>query len=414
MKRIFKALFIFMLMFAVISCSPDTRTGTVEGTASISVRITDSISAARIIVPGGEENPINTDVTHYVVTLYSSESESVDTTGRYSAQSKYYLPKDSVFTVSGIPSGLYWIAKVEAYAETTGIAAGSDPITKDQAHEKGYDFVKVAEGYSESTPIFGNGSELSVSLDKLGSGEEYKAGNITVTLILPPGFSSSANGTYSIYPGIAHEAGEDSVMAGIIPMNGISDDKVVFTIQNPELGQGYYFMEVNVEDSSLSRCGATIIRMMPEKDSSGTINLDYSVNENTMLEIIDHTGSRLLLTVSAEVKDQSDGFNDITITVESDNEISAVEGYSLEWDVYIDGIQRTNTDVISSENGYAITIDDPSGDAIEPGLHKAVLTVALVPENGSNSNPLLFGSSSFEIENDDFSIGLEPINQQGE
>ena len=304
-----KVVGIFTLLILVIICGACLHEpATYERGSSISVRIQEGSALLRSsILPGSESSPLESDISHYAISLYSSETSSVNTEGNYYVRSGY-LPKkaaeSSAFIADGVPSGKYWVVKVEAYAETTGKATGIS-VTEDNASS--YDFVKVAEAFSSPVLVYGNNTQITVSITELGkthydestgqiSGDDYRGGDIYVSIILPPGITSE-NGYFewSIFSALgANES--------LISSDSVSKIQNVnqggFSFQIPKalhgLDQGVYFLSVTVQDDNtnnpdIRRTGVSLLRLLPDKVSSGEIDLNTTEEISSEIEVVDKT-----------------------------------------------------------------------------------------------------------------------------
>ena len=141
---------ILMVAMLFAACNPNTDNSAVNGTASLSVSISDALDS-KLIQPDAD----NVDVSHYLITIDDGVSAEF---------SSGYLTKgatDYVFT--GLREGS-WNVTVAAYVNT----AGTDQESA---------MVKVAEK-TEKAEVNGS-SSVTVTLDEILT---EKAGTVTVSV----------------------------------------------------------------------------------------------------------------------------------------------------------------------------------------------------------------------------------------
>ena len=145
-----------------------------------------------------------------------------------------YQPRENAsYTLSNIESGLYWVARVRAYADTSPADGSSSGL------------VMVAEAVSNAQAVFGNDDSISVSLNELGTsdssiGQVEKAGKIAITLKLPNG-SDGASITCNAIPLSGTAAGEISVpVSDTVTLS--AENTFTFTISEYTFENGNYLL----------------------------------------------------------------------------------------------------------------------------------------------------------------------------
>lgn len=376
MRRLIYALFIIIL---ISSCSPSFERE--DGTSSVTVRIEDSIASRSSILPEvGGSNISNTDIEFYKIWLYSGTSDTeavnkvstdVDPEINTTADgcSGYQPRENASYTLSNIESGLYWVARVRAYADTSPANGSSSGL------------VMVAEAVSSAQAVFGNDDSISVSLNELGTsgssiGQVEKAGEITITLKLPNG-SDGASITCNAIPLSGKAAGEISVpVFDTVTLS--NENTFTFTISENTFEQGNYLLTVSIEKKNddgttvyLARSGSVLMKLLPGLSASGTIDLDYDVSLSPGLGIEDNLGSEIKFNVTELYWNDTNDSGAFTFQLEE--EISEDISYSL----YIDGILNTSG-TITTKGPHTLEISE-----LSPGKH--TLVFILRNENEASS-----------------------------
>ena len=375
MRRLIYALFIIIL---ISSCSPSLDE---DGTSSVTVMIEDSIASRSSILPVVDGSNIsNTDIEFYKIWLYSGTSETEaeskasndvdpETSNTADGCSGYQPRENASYTLSNIESGLYWVARVRAYADTSPADGSSSGL------------VMVAEAVSNAQDVFGNDDSIFVSLNKLGTsgssiGQVKKAGKIAITLKLPNG-SDGASITCNAFPLSGKAAGE--IFVPVFDTVTLSaENTFTFTISENTFEQGNYLLTVSIEKKNddgttvyLARSGSVLMKLLPGLSASGTIDLDYDVSLSPGLGIEDSLGSEIKFDVT-ELSWNDTNDNGV-FTFQLEEEISEDISYVL----YIDGIlKRYGT--ITTKGPYTLEISE-----LSPGKHTVVFI--LRNENEANS-----------------------------
>ena len=375
MRRLIYALFIIIL---ISSCSPSLERE--DGTSSVTVRIEDSIASRSSILPEVDGNNIsNTDIEFYKIWLYSGTSEAaakskasndVDPEMSTIADgcSGYQPRENASYTLSNIESGLYWVARVRAYADTSPADGAPSGL------------VMVAEAVSSAQAVFGNDDSISVSLNELGTsessiGQVEKAGEITITLKLPNG-SDESSITCNAIPLSGTASGEISVpVFDTVTLS--NENTFTFTISENTFEQGNYLLTVSIEKKNaddtvyLARSGSVLMKLLPGLSASGTIDLDYDVSLSPGLGIEDSLGSEIKFDVT-ELSWNDTNDNGV-FTFQLEEEISEDISYGL----YIDGILKASG-TITTKGPHTLEISE-----LSPGKHTVVFI--LRNENEANS-----------------------------
>lgn len=374
MRRLIYALFIIIL---ISSCSPSLDE---DGTSSVTVMIVDSIASRSSILPEVDGNNIsNTDIEFYKIWLYSGTSEteavnkvSTDVDPEMSTIAdgcSGYQPRENAsYTLSNIESGLYWVARVRAYADTRPADGSSSGL------------VMVAEAVSNAQAVFGNDDSISVSLNKLGTsdssiGQVEKAGEITITLKLPNG-SDGASITCNAIP-LSGTASEEISVHVFDTVTLSNENTFTFTISENTFEQGNYLLTVSIEKKNaddtvyLARSGSVLMKLLPGLSASGTIDLDYDVSLSPDLGIEDNLGSEIKFNVTG--LSWNDTNDKGVFTFQLEEEISESISYSL----YIDGILK-ESGTITTKGPHTLEISE-----LSPGKHTVVFI--LRNENEANS-----------------------------
>ena len=343
MRRLIYALFIIIL---ISSCSPSLDE---DGTSSVTVMIEDSIASRSSILPVVDGSNIsNTDIEFYKIWLYSGTSETEaeskasndvdpETSNTADGCSGYQPRENASYTLSNIESGLYWVARVRAYADTSPADGSSSGL------------VMVAEAVSNAQDVFGNDDSIFVSLNKLGTsgssiGQVKKAGKIAITLKLPNG-SDGASITCNAFPLSGTAAGEISV-SDTVTLS--AENTFTFTISENTFEQGNYLLTVSIEKKNddgttvyLARSGSVLMKLLPGLSASGTIDLDYDVSLSPGLGIEDSLGSEIKFDVT-ELSWNDTNDNGV-FTFQLEEEISEDISYSLYIDRFIFYYIQANT-----------------------------------------------------------------------
>lgn len=375
MRRLIYALFIIIL---ISSCSPSLERE--DGTSSVTVRIEDSIASRSSILPEVDGSNIsNTDIEFYKIWLYSGTSDTeavnkvstdVDPEINTTADgcSGYQPRENASYTLSNIESGLYWVARVRAYADTSPADGASSGL------------VMVAEAVSSAQAVFGNDDSISVSLNELGTsessiGQVEKAGEITITLKLPNG-SDESSITCNAIPLSGTASGEIFVPVSDTVMLS-NENTFTFTILENTFEQGNYLLTVSIEKKNddgivyLARSGSVLMKLLPGLSASGTIDLDYDVSLSPGLGIEDSLGSEIKFDVT-ELSWNDTNDNGV-FTFQLEEEISEDISYGL----YIDGILKASG-TITTKGPHTLEISE-----LSPGKHTVVFI--LRNENEANS-----------------------------
>lgn len=376
MRRLIYALFIIIL---ISSCSPSLERE--DGTSSVTVRIEDSIASRSSILPEVDGSNIsNTDIAFYKIWLYSGTSDTeavnkvstdVDPEINTTADgcSGYQPRENASYTLSNIESGLYWVARVRAYADIS------------PADESSSGLVMVAEAVSNAQAVFGNDDSISVSLNELGTsessiGQVEKAGEITITLKLPNG-SNGARITYNAIP-LSDTASEEISVTVSDTVTLSNENTFTFTISEDTFEQGNYLLTVSIEKKNddgttvyLARSGSVLMKLLPGLSASGTIDLDYDVSLSPGLGIEDSLGSEIKFDVT-ELSWNDTNDNGV-FTFQLEEEISEDISYGL----YIDGILKASG-TITTKGPHTLEISE-----LSPGKHTVVFI--LRNENEANS-----------------------------
>ena len=374
MRRLIYALFIIIL---ISSCSPSLDE---DGTSSVTVMIVDSIASRSSILPEVDGSNIsNTDIEFYKIWLYSGTSDTeavnkvstdVDPEINTTADgcSGYQPRENASYTLSNIESGLYWVARVRAYADTSPADGASSGL------------VMVAEAVSSAQAVFGNDDSISVSLNELGTsessiGQVEKAGEITITLKLPNG-SDESSITCNAIPLSGTASGEIFVPVSDTVMLS-NENTFTFTILENTFEQGNYLLTVSIEKKNddgivyLARSGSVLMKLLPGLSASGTIDLDYDVSLSPGLGIEDSLGSEIKFDVT-ELSWNDTNDNGV-FTFQLEEEISESISYGL----YIDGILKASG-TITTKGPHTLEISE-----LSPGKHTVVFI--LRNENEANS-----------------------------
>lgn len=421
MRRLIYALFIIIL---ISSCSPSLESE--DGTSSVTVMIEDSIASRSSILPVVDGSNIsNTDIEFYKIWLYSGTSETEaesnastdvdpETSNTADGCSGYQPRENASYTLSNIESGLYWVARVWAYADTSPADGSSSGL------------VMVAEAVSNAQAVFGNDDSISVSLNELGTsdssiGQVEKAGKIAITLKLPNG-SDGASITCNAIPLSGTAAGEISVpVSDTVTLS--AENTFTFTISENTFEQGNYLLTVSIEKKNaddtvyLARSGSVLMKLLPGLSASGTIDLDYDVSLSPGLGIEDNLGSSFTITTEGvRVYEYTDSYfpsradgkkNDIIFSYKVNSSFLSEKFITVV--SYLDGEYYRTT--MTTGTSLESTISDYN---LEPGEHTLVL-IATAKENYSSSDniPAALGyySETFEIEytSDDITIESESV-----
>lgn len=308
-----KAIMFFCFLLPLLgSCSIDNKTDN----QSVTVYIDNRTMAVASILPNvGGVSVENTDISHYRIWLYRADSpEEVAESAKEDpetvvesasiADSGYLSKGKGSYTVHGIMSGDYWVARVRAYSETSGY---SGTITDDSA----YNFVRVAEAVSEPVLIAGSSDSIKVELNRFSVSEDAlnpveKAGDITVSLILPEGISAidGFEYRYDITP-LSNtmqniQTSSDylkSTVAGFRSESG----KLIYDFSiSEELEQGKYLLTVYIrKNESIERAGTEIMELLPGMDASGYIDFATAVELSPSLVITDQLGESIELKIDS-------------------------------------------------------------------------------------------------------------------
>ena len=343
--------------------------------------IVDSIASRSSILPEVDGSNIsNTDIEFYKIWLYSGTSDTeavnkvstdVDPEINTTADgcSGYQPRENASYTLSNIESGLYWVARVRAYADIS------------PADESSSGLVMVAEAVSNAQAVFGNDDSISVSLNELGTsdssiGQVEKAGEITITLKLPNG-SDGASITCNAIPLSGKAAGEifvpvfDTVMLS-------NENTFTFTISEDTFEQGNYLLTVSIEKKNddgttvyLARSGSVLMKLLPGLSASGTIDLDYDVSLSPGLGIEDSLGSEIKFDVTELSWNDTNDNGVFTFQLEEE------KSEDISYGLYIDDILKASG-TITTKGPHTLEISE-----LSPGKHTVVFI--LRNENEANS-----------------------------
>ena len=359
-RNILSILLIAVVVIMSSSCSDSGNDIMGNGTASIRITVKDdSILSSRMIEP---ENLLNYSTTHYKFYLFRGESSDIDASHTDSAffSSDGYTEKGESFTVTGIVTGYYWRAKVEAYINTDRNV-----------------YTKIGEGTSDAFPVFGSSDvpvDVSVVLD------DALSGDITITLLLPIGVSAITSLGYIIDSG-------SSVMLDASNIQTAQDDstgffsEVEFIIDadaaGREMYQGVHTIEIEFTgksstDEVISRTGIDSLRLISGLSASGTIDLRNTIVENPGFDVSDETGDRINDDIWYEIKDIGSNKNVIMLYSSL-----FLDETNASYSVYVDGIQR-------SPDAESESVIQPDGNTGDEGINAGVLSFNDILPEGSH------------------------------
>ena len=376
-----------LMLFA--SCAPADNGP--SGMSSVTVRVADMTPRAKSIVPVDDDgNALNTDITHYLITLTPVEAEQSEIV------SSYIPVADGEFTARNIESGTTWKAKVEAFVDTAGTNTG----TAGNNGTAPTGFVKVAQATSADTLISGNSTVISVTLSAL---DEADAGVPELTLFLPPGVDGklSTEVTVNVYGKDNLERAvytESFTIEGsdITAVDGLPAAEI--TLDNGSILQGNYLVFVTLTvtdgegDEHIARTGMTDMLLLPGLVSKGDVDLRQTEAVNPGIDIDNQLGNTIeILDFNIDGTKGADG-----VYIVEDGATQLYVGHQIvnpgtvSYHYYIDG------EKVDCSRMY---IDIPEGLS---GTHTLTMIVM-------GSEPGKFGAASleFRIEPDDVTVGIK-------
>lgn len=435
MKKLVTPIFILLLII-LVSCAEKP-----DNTQTFSIMIGNSITSRSIgPVYGDADSPANTEVTHYRISLYFSDTEEIDVSGNAGFVSDYLAKKNAKYTFSGILSGKYWAVKVEAYINLTG---SKETIEAPENGSLPENLVKVAEIYAgdnqvEELPdnftitgklVAGHADNfVDIVIDELATGAGYKGTTLNISMTLPQGLSEDTwycnlnlaktingenlleNNTFTVSSSAEYSKTEADT-------DGVQYDVYETAIDVSNIDQGIYFLTVNVSNSnttnpSIIRTAVVPVRIIPGTISKGDIDLSYEIEINEApLEITDETGKIVELENVKFVFTYSD-VGERTLRLSTEDFIDTSDfGDNVNAIYIIDGKlitdpSRTTESPGSPNKKFNCRFEDSKIDAMK-GRH--IITLIIYNED----NPLIFGSFSDFAEwyLDDQEITVEEVSQ---
>ena len=379
-----RLLFIFVLIPLILaSCVPQSSETPAD---SLTVSVLNTMerlakkSVTQNAVPSDADgNSLNTTIAKYRFTLYHAATATevlalyrevpTDWDAFVEANDIYVsgMMDPISYTVNGILSGEYWIARVEAFTDYSSNGT----------------YTKVADVASVPTLIASNKDGISVKLSEYGytfpevvtisdPATWDKTGNVIdssadvlLRIIIPEGITdgSSVSISYTLSSSLS---GSTSNTEGTA-----RDGAIELTIQSVPIGNYVLSLTLTPKDGDmgLKRSGVIFLRVMPGADSYGVLDLRTSEMAEPGLSIDDSIGD------AEEIE--------LAFTASGDNATHIAELGDIPADaeimLYIDNVKVTDTDSTwaYSLSGGVFTISEKAG-ADPVGNH----TVLLIIENG--------------------------------